>query len=66
LASTDAPPTSDESPSKTRMQVQHRLGPDEVQEPHKRREAGLTIRQLAEEFGIHRTTVVHHLKRRTS
>jgi predicted ArsR family transcriptional regulator len=44
-------------------QVQNRLGPYEIDELVQAREAGATIRELAAQFRIHRTTVMKHLQR---
>jgi DNA-binding CsgD family transcriptional regulator len=49
--------------SRTDHQVQRRLGVSEVNKMVDRREAGETIEQLAERFGVHRTTVMAHLRR---
>jgi len=44
-------------------QVQRRLDPSDVSALIGRRTAGATIEVLAMQFGIHRTTVLAHLKR---
>jgi hypothetical protein len=56
--------TSSLQPHQAR-QRQHRLSPDEVGQLLARRAAGSTILQLASEFGVHRTTVIAHLRRST-
>lgn len=45
------------------LQQQHRLSDERVHELVARYEAGQSVRLLAVEFGIHRETVLEHLKR---
>jgi DNA-directed RNA polymerase specialized sigma24 family protein len=47
-------------------QRQTRLPPPQIDDLVERRSAGATIAELAEFFDIHRTTVMAHLRRRTS
>lgn len=49
---------------RTSRQRQLRLTSSQVDELVKARQEGALIRELAERFGIHRTTVMEHLKRR--
>jgi DNA-binding transcriptional ArsR family regulator len=45
------------------IQVQHRLDPSQVAELVAGYQGGATIEDLAERFGVHRTTVMAHLDR---
>ncbi len=49
---------------RTVRQQQTRLTPPQVDELLEQRAAGATIKELAERFGIHRTTVMAHFQRR--
>ena len=48
---------------RTAKQRQVRLSEAHIRELVEARTSGLTIKQLAERFGIHRTTVMRHLER---
>ncbi len=61
--------TSNESTAvqvRSRRQSQKRLSATQVDELVSARKAGATINELAEQFGIHRTTVMSRLKKATS
>lgn len=45
------------------LQRQHRLSDREITNLRSHRDSGMTIRQLASKYEIHRTTVMNHLKR---
>ena len=51
-----------ERPSYSVLQVQRRLNPDELDELVTAYQAGATVRTLADQFRVHRTTVVRHLE----
>lgn len=55
--------TWEKSVSARRMQVQHRLKPEEIDELVYAYQAGELIEDLAARFSIHRTTVIEHVKR---
>ena len=50
--------------SSTRVQRQHRLAPDAVLDLVRAYEGGATIKRLAAEFQVSRSTIMAHLKRR--
>ena len=54
------------SPSEARpctvRQRQIRLTESQIEELVEARQSGLTINRLAEQFGVHRTTVMRHLR----
>lgn len=59
----DKSPDEDSDEQTYTRQVQIRLTKAEVDELVKARQGGALIKELAEQFGIHRTTVMAHLKR---
>jgi len=50
--------------SPTPKQVQRRLGPDDIDELVAIYQAGATLREVAAQFGVNRTTASKHLERR--
>jgi transposase len=46
-----------------RVRAQRRLSPEDVAQLAAERQAGAEINELAEQFGVHRATVIHHLRR---
>ncbi len=50
--------------SSTPKQMQRRLGPEEIDELVAAFQAGATLREVAAQFGVHRTTVSKQLERR--
>ena len=48
--------------SRPRRQHQRRLSSKEIERLSEDRRAGMTVMELADRYGIHRTTVMNHLK----
>lgn len=63
-STTDESPGQSAMPSREQRQKQVRLGQLQVDELVSLYQQGQTIRQLVEHFGVHKTTVSDHLKRR--
>ena len=59
----DLDPPAEAAPQRPPRQHQQRLTPTQVEELAALRQAGAEINELAERFGVHRSTVMSHLNR---
>ena len=64
MDTTGSPATERIARSRGPRQKQTRLKPAQVDELVEARAAGATIMEIAEQYGIHRTTVMAHFQRR--